>query len=94
LNRQIQGLLSVRAAPIIRRISTTGSIAFGRGLEVELVFREAEFVGSGVFLLGAVLDRFLAKYASINAFTETIIKTSERGEIMRWKARPGKRGVL
>jgi len=47
-----------------------------------------------VFLLGAVLDRFLAKYASINAFTETIIKTSERGEIMRWKARPGKRGVL
>lgn len=94
LNRQIQGLLSVRAAPIIRRISTSGSIAFGRGLEVELLFREAEFVGSGVFLLGAVLNRFIAKYASVNSFTETVIKTSERGEIMRWKARPGTGGIL
>jgi type VI secretion system protein ImpG len=94
LNRQIQGLLSVRAEPIIRRISTSGSIAFGRGLEVELLFREAEFVGSGVFLLGAVLNRFIAKYASINSFTETVVKTSERGEIMRWKARPGTRGIL
>jgi type VI secretion system protein ImpG len=94
LHRQIQGLLSVRATPIVRRISTSGSIAFGRGLEVELLFREAEFVGSGVFLFGAVLNRFIAKYASVNAFTETVIKTSERGEIMRWRARPGTRGIL
>jgi len=94
LQRQIQGLLSVGTEPIIRRISTSGPIAFGRGLEVALEFRESEFAGSGVFLLGAVLERFFAKYVSINSFTETVLKTVERGEVKRWLARPGKRGIL
>ncbi|MEK1839190.1 MAG: type VI secretion system baseplate subunit TssF, partial [Pseudomonas sp.] len=47
-----------------------------------------------VFLLGAVFERFLARYVSINSFTETVIRTTERGEIMRWKAKPGRRPTL
>ena len=47
-----------------------------------------------VFLLGAVFERFLARYVSINSFTETVIRTRERGEIMRWKAQPGRRPTL
>ena len=94
LQRQIQGLMSVDTEPIIRRIATSGPIAFGRGLEVSVTFREADFAGGGVFLMGAVLERFFAKYVSINSFTEMVLKTVERGEIMRWNARPGKRGIL
>ena len=69
--KQIEGLLSVSSKTIVRRISTEGPIVFGRGLEITLNFEEAAFEGSGIFLLGAVLEQFLARYVSINSFTET-----------------------
>ena len=46
------------------------------------------------FLLGAVLDRFFAEYAAINHFTQTVIKSAERGVIARWPPRSGSRSVL
>ena len=71
-----------------------GPISFGRGLEIGLQLDESAFEGSGVFLLGAVLDRFFAKYVSINSFTETVVKTTDRGEIVRWPIRTGQRALL
>ena len=69
-------------------------ISFARGLEVTVTMDEINFEGTGVFLLGAVLERFFAKYVSINSFTETVVRTIERGEVMRWPARAGHRHVL
>ena len=92
--KQIEGVLSVNSAPIVRRISDQGQIAFVRGLEVVLEYDEAAFEGTGVFILGAVMRVFFSKYVSINAFTETVIKTSDRGEIMRWPANLGSRKTL
>ncbi|WP_268798946.1 type VI secretion system baseplate subunit TssF [Pseudomonas huanghezhanensis] len=91
---QIEGLLDVSSKPCTRRLPMPGPIAFGRGLEITLTFDENAFRGTGVFLLGAVFERFLARYVSINSFTETIIRTTERGEIMRWRAQPGRRPTL
>ena len=45
-------------------------------------------------LLAAVLERFFAKYVSINSFTETVLKTVQRGEIMRWPPTTGQRHLL
>jgi type VI secretion system protein ImpG len=92
--RQLEGLASVSAHPIVRRIQGAGPVAVGRGLEISLTIDEAPFGGSGGILLAAVLDRFLAKYVSINAFTETVLKNPERGEVMRWPLRLGQRSVL
>jgi len=92
--KQIDGVKSVNCKPITRRITTSGSIAFVRGLEVTVTIEESSFEGLGVFLLGAVLEQFFAKYVSINSFTETVVKTLERGEIMRWKMRDGLRPIL
>ena len=92
--KQIEGVLSVSSSPIVRRVSDQGQIAFVRGLEVVLEFDEAAFEGTGVFILGAVMRIFFSKYVSINAFTETVIKTSDRGEIMRWPANLGSRKTL
>jgi type VI secretion system protein ImpG len=94
LQLQIEGLRKVSSRACTRRLPLPGPIAFGRGLEIILEFDENAFRGTGVFLLGAVFERFLARYVSINSFTETVIRTSERGEIMRWKARPGRRPIL
>jgi type VI secretion system protein ImpG len=55
---------------------------------------ESGFEGSGVFLLGAVLEQFFAQYVSLNSFTETVLKTSDRGEVMRWPAKIGQRHLM
>jgi type VI secretion system protein ImpG len=52
------------------------------------------FAGTGVFILGAVLEQFFAKYVSLNSFTETVIKTLQRGEIIRWPAQKGRRQTI
>jgi type VI secretion system protein ImpG len=92
--KQIEGLVGVASKPIIRRLPVAGPITCGRGLEVSVTFDEAAFEGSGVFILGAVLDEFFARYVSINAFTETVVNTLDRGEVARWPARIGRRPVL
>ena len=94
IRKQIDGLKSISSKPITRRISTSGSIAFARGLEVTVTLEEAAFEGTGVFLLGAVLEQFFARYVSINSFTETVVKTLERGEIIRWTMKDGQRPIL
>jgi len=92
--KQVDGLLSVTSKSIVRRINTEGPIVFGRGLEITLNFEEAAFEGSGVFLLGAVMEQFLSRYVSINSFTETVITSTDRGEIIRWPARIGTRETI
>ncbi|GAB7533774.1 type VI secretion system baseplate subunit TssF [Pseudomonas sp. 3A(2025)] len=94
LQLQIEGLREVSSKPCTRRLPMPGPIVFGRGLEITLEFDENAFRGSGVFLLGAVFERFLSRYVSINSFTETVLRSTERGEIMRWKAQPGRRPTL
>lgn len=92
--RQIEGLLSVQSKPIIRRVRTPGPITFARGLEITLTFDELAFEGTGIFVIGAVLEQFFAKYVSLNSFTETVIKSQQRGSIMVWPAQVGRRQIL
>jgi len=94
IRKQIEGLRSIQTAPITRRVPTTGAVAFARGLEVTCTFDENLFAGSGVFLLGAVLEQFFARYVSTNSFTETVVRSDERGEIMRWTVKVGQRPIL
>ena len=43
---------------------------------------------------GAILDRFYCEYAGFNHFTQTVIRSVDRGEIMRWPVRTGLRRPL
>lgn len=94
VRKQIDGVHSVRATPVTRRAPIPGPIAFVRGLEVTITLDETAFEGEGILLFGAMLERFFAKYASINSFTETVVRSTERGEIMRWPVRIGQRHTL
>jgi type VI secretion system protein ImpG len=78
---------------VVRRIPGAGPVCAGRGLQVTVTLDETPF-GGGSILLGAVLDRFFAKYVSINSFTETVLRSPDRGEIMRWPLQLGRRPVL
>jgi type VI secretion system protein ImpG len=94
IRRQIDGIRSVTTTPIVRRVTDSGPAGFARGLEVALDCDEAGFEGSSAFLLGSVLEQFLAKYVSINSFTETVLRSAQRGEVMRWPSRIGRRPAL
>ena len=92
--RQIEGVKAVSSQPIVRRVPVPGPITFGRGLEITLTCDEGAFEGTGAFLLGSVMQHFFARYVSINSFTETVLRTVQRGEIMRWRARAGLRHLI
>jgi type VI secretion system protein ImpG len=92
--RQIDGLRSVHVKPIVRRLRQPGPLAFGRGLEVTVDVEELAFEGGSAFLLGSVLDRYFARYVSMNSFTETVLRSGSRGEINRWQAHTGARPTL
>jgi type VI secretion system protein ImpG len=91
--RQIDGIRSAVSTPVVRRVAAPGPLIFARGLEIKIVMDESAFEGSGIFVLGAVLAQFFARYVSINSFTETVIVSQRRGEIMRWPALIGKRQI-
>ena len=91
--RQVDGIRSASTSPIVRRVPTAGPLTFARGLEIRVTLDEEAFEGSGIFLLGAVLAQFFARYVSINSFTETVIISQRRGEIMRWPNLIGRRQI-
>jgi type VI secretion system protein ImpG len=92
--RKIRGVRSVDSRPVVRRMRERAGSGAARGNEISLTLDEKAFEGSGVFLLGAVLERFFADYAGFNFFTQTVVSTTERGEIMRWPPRMGTRRSL
>jgi type VI secretion system protein ImpG len=92
--RKIRGVRSIESRPVVRRVRERTGSGAARGLEITVMLDEKAFEGSGVFLLGAVLERFFADYSGFNTFTQTVISTSERGEIMRWPPRMGTRRPL
>jgi type VI secretion system protein ImpG len=92
--RRIRGMRSVDSRPIVRRLRQRSGVGAARGIEITVTIDEKAFEGSGIFLLGAVLDRFFAEYSGFNHFTQTVIRSVERGEIMRWPPRMGTRKAL
>ncbi len=92
--RRIRGIRSVDSRPIVRRVGQRTGVGVARGTEVTVMIDEKAFEGTGAFLLGAVLERYFAEYSGFNHFTQTVIRSVERGEIMRWPPRMGTRRQL
>jgi type VI secretion system protein ImpG len=93
--QRIGGLVGIRARRVLRRVQAGGWNAPARGLEVELTFDEDRFAGSSAFLFATVLERFLALYAPINSFVQTVAVCRQReGELKRWPPRAGNRALL
>ena len=94
VDRRIRGIQSVESVPIVRRVRQRNGAGVVRGLQVRITLDEKAFEGSGIFLFGAVLERFFADYAPVNNAIQTVIISSERGEVMNWPARLGERVSL
>jgi len=92
--RQVDGVRAVSYSPVVRRIPVPGPISYGRGLEITLTLDDASFEGAGIVALGGVLDRFFARYVSINSFTQLRLQSSARGAVKTWPVRVGCRQTI
>ena len=93
--RQVAGILSVSSSLHFARVISENGIGFVRGHRVEMEFDEEQYVGGGVFLFASVLEHFLAHYASLNSFSQLVVRTQQRKEILRqWPPRAGEEILL
>lgn len=93
--KQIQGIVGVEGRPAYARIESDHGLTFARGHRVEIEFDEEYFAGSGVYLLSAVLERFLGLYVSLNSYCTLVARSRQRKEILReWPPRAGAKALL
>jgi type VI secretion system protein ImpG len=91
----IEALLAVSAKPGAARMPGARVGAFCRGLDVVLEFDQRAWQAGGLYLLAAVLDRFLALHVTVNSFVRTSAVLRGRvGREAAWPARPGSRVLL
>lgn len=81
--KQILGIKNIETRKAVRQIGNHIGSGFVRGIETTLTFDEEQFVGSGMFLFACVLERFLGLYATVNSFTQTVVRTEQREEIVK-----------
>lgn len=90
LRKQIGGITAVSGHPSVTRVGRAPRQAFVRGTEVELTFDENQYVGSGVYLMACVLDRFFGLYCTANSYTRLSVRSQQREDWMvRFAPRSG-----
>jgi type VI secretion system protein ImpG len=95
MRQQIMGITNVTSRRVVGRPPSMPWNGFCRGLEVTIEFDEEQYVGSGVFLFAAVLEKFLGLYVSLNSFSQLIATTQQREEpLKRWPPRAGEQILL
>jgi type VI secretion system protein ImpG len=95
LERQIEGIRSVTSRRHFARVVTELSVSFVRGTRVEIEIDEDQFVGGGVYLFASILESFLGLYVSMNSFSQLVVRTPQRKEVLReWQPRAGRKILL
>lgn len=86
--QQIQGIAGLTSRYVTKRVGRS----FCRGVQATLTFDEEKYVGAGLFLFSAVLDRFFGQYVSVNSFSQLEVKTLQKKDLVkRWPPRSGDR---
>ena len=93
IRKQIAGIVNVSSKPCVSRIVSKTGVAFCRGTDVTVEFDENEYVGTGVFLLSSVLQKFMGLYSALNSFSRLNVRTS-KGVLKQWPPLAGEQILL
>jgi type VI secretion system protein ImpG len=93
IRKQIAGIVNVASKPCVSRIASKTGVTFCRGTDVTIEFDEDEYVGTGVFLLSSVLQKFLGLYTALNSFSRLNVRTS-KGVLKQWPPLAGEQILL
>jgi type VI secretion system protein ImpG len=92
---QVGSISRMSSSPNFALVDSAYGLIPARGVQVEMEFDEQQFAGSGLYLFAAVLDRFLASYASMNSFSQLTARSSLRKEALgKWPPRAGTQALL
>lgn len=91
VKNQIESILKINFSPIARKVIEKEHILFARGLSVVVEIDEESYAGCGAWLIGSVLARLFSRLVTINSFTDTMVKSQQRGVIGVWLSQTGKR---
>jgi type VI secretion system protein ImpG len=94
MRRHIDGIMAIRSKPIVRRIPGLDRMAVARGLRITIRLDDASYDKGRIFLFSAVLERFLAEFATVNSFTECVFETPMEGILAKWPARIGRKTAI
>jgi type VI secretion system VasI/ImpG family protein len=94
LRRQVEGVRSIRASPVSRRVPGRDAAGLVRGQRLHITLDDRAFENGRAFLFSAVLDRFLVEFAAVNSFVETVFDSHQQGVIVQWPARLGQRPTI
>jgi len=95
LENHIGSITDVQSSPHFALVQSDYGLVPARGTRVQMDLDEQQFAGGGVYLFAAVIDRFLATYASMNSFSQLTVRTNLRKEVMRtWAPRAGTKVLL
>jgi type VI secretion system protein ImpG len=95
LERQISGIAAIKSQRHFARVVSEHGISFARGIRVEMEFDEELFVGSGIYLFASILEQFLGLYTSLNSFSQLVLRTRQRKEVVReWRPRAGQKILM
>ena len=95
LENHVGSIQEMQSEPHFALVQSDYGLVPARGTKVHLEMDEQQFAGAGVYLFAAVLDRFLASYASINSFSRLSVSTNLRKEVMHtWPPRAGTKVLL
>jgi type VI secretion system protein ImpG len=94
-DNQVGSILKMKSSPNFALVDSAYGLIPARGTQVEMEFDEQQFAGSGLYLFAAVLDRFLAGYASMNSFSQLTARSTLRKEALgKWPPRAGTQALL
>jgi type VI secretion system protein ImpG len=94
-DNQVGSILKMESSPSFALVESAYGLIPARGTQVEMKFDEQQFAGSGLYLFAAVLDRFLASYASMNSFSQLTAWSTLRKEALgKWPPRAGTQALL
>jgi type VI secretion system protein ImpG len=86
----IEGITALSSRQVVGRVGPAALGGFALGVEVTATFDEKNYVGTGVFLVASVLERFLGQYVTINSFTQLVARTVQsEGILKKWPPRVG-----
>jgi type VI secretion system protein ImpG len=91
----IEGILDVQSERHFARVVSDFDISFARGARVKMLLDEEQFVGNGVYLFASVMEYFLGLYCTVNSFSQLVVSTKQRKEILReWPPRAGRKVLM
>jgi len=95
LENHIGAITKMTSSPHFALVESDYGLVPARGTKVEIELDEQQFAGGGAYLFGAVIDRFLSGYASMNSFSQLTVNTNQRKEALEeWPPRAGNQVLL